>query len=284
MDYPSEATFEHGYGRGVIRLKVAAICACIDTAQSGEGSGLEEEIEPFIRTVDITLPNGGKDLRKIDPHAFLYIAPAGNLQMDVEEVLAALCASIDKGQLPTVFLKISLAGEIELNETWISTKDFMKWCASRGLSYGEMCDEYDRGEESIMCHAIDNADDKRAEFEAPYFCADYAKLGESDSETYSELAARYQKLYLENFLLKSGYYTELSTDEEVVDLPLNAKERNTLLAIIAALCNQNGIKPQARGVAPEIVRMAGLIGVPLDPGTVLSALKQIPDAVGRRQR
>jgi hypothetical protein len=284
MDYPSEATFEHGYGRGVIRLKVAAICACIDTAQSGEGPGLEEEIEPFIRTVEVTLPDGGKYSTKIDPHAFLYIEPAGNLRMDVEDVLAALCASIDKGQLPTVFLKISLAGEIDINETWISTKDFMKWCASRGLSHDEMFDEYERGEDSIICHALDNADEKRAEFEAPLFYAGYAELSKTGTETYSELQARYEKLFLEHYLLKSGYYAEISNKEEVEDLPLNAKERNTLLAIIAALCNQNGMKPQDRGMAPKIKAMADEIGVPLDPGTILAVLKKIPDAVGRRQR
>lgn len=65
---------------------------------------------------------------------------------------------------------------------------------------------------------------------------------------------------------------------------LGAKERNTLLSIIAALCEHATIDHQARGVAPEIARMAGLIGVPLDPGTVMKVLKQIPDAVGTRQR
>lgn len=284
MDYPNETMFQSGYGRGVIRLKVAAICACIDTARSGDGSGLDEEIEPFIRNVEVTLPNGEKYSTTIDPHSFLYIEPAGNLKGDVEDVLDALCVSIDKGQLQTVFLKISLTGEIDINETWITTKDFKKWCASRGLTNGEVYDEYKYGEDAIICHAIDNADEKRAQFEAPLFYAGYLELGKTKNETYAELEARYEKLYLEYFLLKNGYFTESQEDQQVVDIPLNGKERNTLLAIIAALCSRNGLKPQDRGVAPKIAAMAEEIGVPMDQGTILAVLKKIPDAVGGRQR
>ena len=70
-----------------------------------------------------------------------------------------------------------------------------------------------------------------------------------------------------------------------VESQLLPTERNSLLVIIAALCKSAGIiDHQARGVAPQIVKMADAIGVPLDAGTVLTALKRIPDAVGARQR
>lgn len=76
----------------------------------------------------------------------------------------------------------------------------------------------------------------------------------------------------------------LLSDEPIDERPLSTKERNSLLVMIAALCKEVGLAYDARGVAPEIVRMADLIGVPMDSKTVLTALKQIPDAMGARQR
>lgn len=80
------------------------------------------------------------------------------------------------------------------------------------------------------------------------------------------------------------FESAINEEPTKADKPLSTTERNSLLVMIAALCKKAGIDHQKRGSAPMIVKMADEIGVPLDAGTVLTALKQIPDAVGARQR
>ena len=69
-----------------------------------------------------------------------------------------------------------------------------------------------------------------------------------------------------------------------VDAQINPNERNSLLIMIAALCQHSGIDPSERGVAPRIMVMTDEIGVHLDDETIRSALKKIPDALESRMR
>jgi hypothetical protein len=281
MSFPGEILFPGDDVNGAIRLKVAAICACIDNAQF-DGAALEEEIEPFTRSVEVTSPNGKKYSSPIDPHAFLYIQPTGNLEIEVNEVLDALKISIDKGQLKTVFLRVGLDGIIDVDETWVLTKDFAKWCTSRGIERSEVCEEYDDGEFAIFSHAIENGNDKRKEFEAPFFDANYAELNDQNSDINKGLKDRYETLLLENMRLRGVYYEEPMTDHSLADRPMMTRERNTLLIIIAALCKKVDIDLKDRKSVSTIVRLVENVSVSMSDDTIREVLKKIPDAVGAR--
>lgn len=69
-----------------------------------------------------------------------------------------------------------------------------------------------------------------------------------------------------------------------VDKPLSTTERNTLLTIIAALCDRSGIKHQERGTAQRIMEMTDEIGAHVDDGTIRTALAKIPDALETRMK
>ncbi|MCQ1549839.1 MAG: hypothetical protein NOF05_13710 [Candidatus Accumulibacter phosphatis] len=66
--------------------------------------------------------------------------------------------------------------------------------------------------------------------------------------------------------------------------PLTTTERNTLLAIIAALCEHASIKPKDRGAAGQIARMTEDIGAPVSDDTVRRWLAKIPDALESRMK
>lgn len=66
--------------------------------------------------------------------------------------------------------------------------------------------------------------------------------------------------------------------------PLTTTERNSLLIIIAALCDNSAIDLGTSTVTGEIVSMTQLLGAPVTDDTVRKALKQIPDAVERRMK
>lgn len=75
-----------------------------------------------------------------------------------------------------------------------------------------------------------------------------------------------------------------SLQAELEQKALSTRERNTLLTIIAALCAAANIDPAARGAATKIAEATDLLGAPVDDGTVLKWLKQVPDAVRSRSK
>ncbi|MFZ3040686.1 MAG: hypothetical protein WA108_02670 [Thiobacillus sp.] len=69
-----------------------------------------------------------------------------------------------------------------------------------------------------------------------------------------------------------------------VDKPMTTSERNSLLTIIAALCDYSAIKPQERGAASQIAKMTEEIGASVSDDTVRRVLAKIPDALESRMK
>ncbi len=70
----------------------------------------------------------------------------------------------------------------------------------------------------------------------------------------------------------------------MVDRPLHIRQRRTLLTIIAALCNAASIDYTERGASQRIKSKTELVGVPIDEGTIIKFLKEIPDALETRMK
>lgn len=276
MHYPRELTFQKDYDEGVIRLQTAAICICLD-----QDSNLDEDVAPFFATVEGTAPKGHKRSGKIDPHAYLYIEPTGNLAFDVEDVLTALVNSIERGLLKPLVLRVDLRGTISLIDTWIETRDFYRWCEERGLTKGEVCEEYDNCEFSIFSHAYDNADDLRKFYEAPFCVGEYADWIEARPFGSDVPTGEYDKIIRENIYLKMGLPLERSVDER----PMQSRERSTLLSIIAALCHvadYDYTKPAK--TAGLIQQAADSLGLSIGETTIEGKLKAIPKVVESRRK
>ncbi|MGZ8982780.1 MAG: hypothetical protein ACXW11_02355 [Methylotenera sp.] len=71
---------------------------------------------------------------------------------------------------------------------------------------------------------------------------------------------------------------------EVVEKPLGAKERNSLLTIIAALCDYSAIDLNGRETVAQIERMTDEIATPVGNDTIRTAIKQIPGALESRKK
>ncbi len=65
---------------------------------------------------------------------------------------------------------------------------------------------------------------------------------------------------------------------------LQTKERNTLLIMIAALCNEAGIDYGKKGVAVAIEKMTENLGAPITDDTIRKVLHQIEDALASRSK
>lgn len=66
--------------------------------------------------------------------------------------------------------------------------------------------------------------------------------------------------------------------------PMTTNERNTLLTIIAGLCDYSDIKHQERGAATQIANMTEEIGAPVTDDTIRNVLAKIPDALVSRKK
>lgn len=66
--------------------------------------------------------------------------------------------------------------------------------------------------------------------------------------------------------------------------PLAATERNTLLTIIAALCDYSAIDYKGRGAAIQISKLTEEIGAAVSDDTVRRWLKVVPDALASRMK
>ena len=66
--------------------------------------------------------------------------------------------------------------------------------------------------------------------------------------------------------------------------PLSTTERNTLLTVIAGLCDYSAIKYDERGAAGKIASMTQEVGAAVSDDTIRNLLKQIPGAVATRMK
>jgi hypothetical protein len=66
--------------------------------------------------------------------------------------------------------------------------------------------------------------------------------------------------------------------------PLDTRAENTLLVIIKALCERLAIKTNERGAATQIAKFTQEIGAPVNDDTVRRWLKEIPQALERREK
>lgn len=70
----------------------------------------------------------------------------------------------------------------------------------------------------------------------------------------------------------------------MVDKVMTTTERNTLLTIIAALCDYSDIKYQERGAAGQIAKMTEEVGAPITDDTIRKMLSKISDALESRKK
>jgi hypothetical protein len=73
-------------------------------------------------------------------------------------------------------------------------------------------------------------------------------------------------------------------DTKSAERPLTTTERNTLLTIIAVVCDYSDIKVSERGAATQIAKLAEEQGVAVTDDTIRKVLQQIPQALAIRKK
>lgn len=81
-----------------------------------------------------------------------------------------------------------------------------------------------------------------------------------------------------------AFEESMSDNPAESDKPLQPTERNSLLTIIATLCDYVSINPTERGAAGKIAKLTERFGAPVSDDTIGRVLKKIPDAVESRKK
>lgn len=84
--------------------------------------------------------------------------------------------------------------------------------------------------------------------------------------------------------IAASHSMSVSDDVAVTESPITTRERNTLLTIIAALCDYSGIDPAGKGTANQIAKMTETLGATVTDDTIRKALAKIPDALETRMK
>ncbi len=83
---------------------------------------------------------------------------------------------------------------------------------------------------------------------------------------------------------RDALFGECKSLRAMVERQMTTTERNTLLAIIAALCGHAKINHQERGAAVQIAKMTDAVGAVVTDDTIRKVLEKIPDAIESRMK
>lgn len=79
-------------------------------------------------------------------------------------------------------------------------------------------------------------------------------------------------------------FIDRTLQQSTPEKSITTTERNSLLTIIAALCDYSAINPNARGTSAQIAKLTQDIGAAVSDDTIMKALKKIPDALASRKK
>ncbi len=274
MNYPYEIMFPDKDMPGAIRLKVAALCICLDHG-SIDGTPIPEpETDAFCQKGKLVSNRETWDGWH-RAHAFVNIEPTGNLGRQTGRVITALTDSIKSGELKPLRLRVSLSGDIDPRETWLHFEDFSDWCERRELESNDCLDQYIRDESTIHEAAMNAADSVRAELEILEL---EDKLKQRTHELDDPSAAL--DLLKENIALRAS-----KSAPHISEKPLSTRERDTLLTIVAVLCKEAKLDYKTPSKTADLLEnMAASMGISISKRGIEGHLKKIPNALRIRTK
>lgn len=106
----------------------------------------------------------------------------------------------------------------------------------------------------------------------------------ADESNSLEVLSAYRAAVQENQHLRERLAQAETRQSEKLNAQAPPRARRTLLTLIAALCDNNGINIERRGTAQRIKEMTEQLGAPVDDETIRKVLADIPDALETRMK
>jgi len=259
LTYPVQVLVPENGVNELVRLITAIRVACVDAGGDFFGTKFSEsELQDFFDT---------------HPHRYFEVQPKGAIEAAAKKISKAVLDSIKNKTLKLAVTRVNFSdGEVNLLNSWVESSAFSEWCESRSIELGESWWSLLDEELKIASAASEEGEIYRRTLE-----------GQSHIEDIKmELEGRGMDfLFAEIDLLRSKLKQPIARK----DNPLSTRERDTLLAIIAALCNVAGYDASKHAKTAGLIKdAAAAMGVSIGETTIEGHLKKIPDALGTRMK
>ena len=266
----SRLEFLPDYGVWHLTVMEAAELIALDRFNSGE--------LPEIEFPDDDDTNGG-DIKSL-------------LSDETDKMYKRLCAAISSGSLKAMYQR-DLDEKIDFDHAYVQFQDLDEWLSERNCFGGDDFEEWESRAASQAAAMADHAYYlRRASRDGRLWLQRIAASGflrESDgsireSASLEELRAALQAAYVAIDGYRAGIELAEVQENKQIEKPLKGNERNSLLTIIAALCDYSAINFAERGASVQISAMTDSIGASVSDDTVRRLLAKIPGALEARSK
>ena len=104
------------------------------------------------------------------------------------------------------------------------------------------------------------------------------------TEANEEEAMLYKAKAIELFTNNTELINTKVDDVDFLDKPLNTREKRSMLAVIAALCEASELHWEARGTGEKIANITNQLGYSVSADTIRKFLKDLPDAIESKKK
>jgi hypothetical protein len=228
--------------------------------------------------VDAELPNEGDWVLGMSP----FLEPAGHLKSSRDKLEKGLLKAIELGRIKPVAAARNVDGRLDPIYSLLALSDVRTWCDEHDFDLGDWWSRYELDEqefastvaEDIVAHRTPSPMNPEPTESSKARMEEYSKAEGSMREEI------FRKTVLEIEALKSRHDGEHLHRES----PINTREKNSLLAVIAAFVTALEDRlPEGYKRAEAVSRLTEQVGASVSVNTVDKILKQADSAVDRRR-
>lgn len=258
----------HALPLHTISVKIAATVYAYDLGGWGGRDFTEAETKPFEEPDD----DFAGLHSSTSPHGWNRLELTGAALHARSALEAIICRDIEAGRLQALRERRDLSGALIVDDTLLTTNEVRTWAQTYGLEGGASFERYCMEEMTIEFQAIAAIEQAQSDLVSPIT----AERAVSLMQTKNIEGVR--KIVAENDRLRNALYAQANND-----LPLDPRERATLLCIIAALAKMAKMDlTHPHSAAKEIgLRLPG--DVKVSAGVIAKHLQRVSDAVESRK-
>ncbi len=219
----------------------------------------------------------------------------------IKQFESRIISAVDSGRLKARNIVRSFDEKLVKGQPRIRIGDLEAWLNEHGYTSGDTFSDWIQEEAEIEGKLEEEfeylralAKDSKGVIERLPVIYDFFPIRPDDVDHFEKkndvgkIVAAYKAVAIAYIELADIVYGDIKQPtkehDAKIDRPLTTRQRRTLLTVIAAMCNYEGLDPKGRGTAQRIMEMTDDLGAHIDDGTIAKILSEIPDALETRMK
>lgn len=230
--------------------------------------------------IEAEMPNGGDYVVGMSP----LLEPSGKLKAARDHIEKSILRAIESRRIDFALCARTQDDKIDAVYSLVSGSDVESWCNEHDMRYGEWWMRWQEDENEFLVAIADDVVARYMPASLPREISEEQRILLTEYRGAEE--ERQHEMY--DALLRDFQELKMAASESTVVAheELGARERNTLLTLIAALSEELGDRLPERTYkrAQTVALMTQRIGAPVSDNTVDKVLKEAALIVERRKR